>query len=650
MRIEPNFRIPIFEQAERAFSRSVNLECRTDLCRDDRQYEKSIISYFASFPDRGGLCYISHANLWLHTPAYWNQNSGEYRGYRGEIELPTDEDDTAWMIVYADGVVDISELFNNPETDEEWREIGQGFTTTIRSGVEVKELEEFYFSADCKKLNSSTYHQKKLSDWVDEVFLLIPRDGEFTLHEFQPKKLQGQSAVSDYTLDCLFGNKTEKPKAIAQETLGPMTVEGYGFWLSQKIDEVLPRELLGDEVKGKPDDLVLSIEFGQDQVDNVEYFERLEGLCDYESIYYRPSLVLRLKTTVSKMWFMDYLQIAKEAEGLVSRIFAGWRYLPRGLSRIEVSAPRSLNEQTADAIARREARSGYQRLLRDFMDVREPFDSMQKLYRRRMEALDILHGEYLDDIVAQQKPLPFFLEYPYRVYRRESDPFRKLRAGKRLLGVLAKVPLFLVLEDLLAIENALGEEVLSLLESNPPSDGTLAALHCRVAKDIECMKEPPNLIFQGLIPLLRNNRQLVEIVEKRNRLNHEPFDHEGFFDILDEAAPQMMESLRDALSHCRFIIPSGMRLDGDKKIVSAEDVCCSDSMFEKIEFETNLGLENFPSGELIAIGRGSEISVRLGRLVKTKIILQESYDFGVFDRVDKKEERHFVFLRADEDV
>lgn len=674
MSLDPEFRIPLFEQVARAPLNRDSMECTDEFLRDDLQYENCVVNYYRSFPAKGGIDYDPSTDSWKHAPVFINMKTGEIRPYDGSYELPTHEEDNWTIIVFADGVVEISSFINEPAYDGDWLESAGGIFTTILSGIEVGELEKFICSVDCKRLKHSACYPRKLSDLVDEVFLLIPDSASsaMKLYPFHPKMLRGVDPITDFNLNQFFGCEPELPVphdklldfvqelGVDPEKFGmdpdDLTPQLPGIVrrfltsnsdFAEFVQERMPEGVLGEEVMPKPDDLVLSIDFGPDRFEEVNYFEQVEYLNKSAPYHWGPLIVFRLKENVSRMWLIDYLKFAEEADGLIKRIFTGWKHLPRGLSRISVDLPKSLNDQTASAIARRGARSSYHRFLGDLMKLREPFSEMQKVYQRRRSGLEVLHSDYLDDLVAQQKPLPFFLEYPHRVYRRETDPFKKLRAGKRLLGVLAKIPLFLVLEELLALDDSLGEDILSFLESSPPSDGTLVSMHAKVAKEIDERSEMPLRVFSNLIGFLRENQPLMEIVQRRNRLNHEPFDLEGFFEILDSEVPKLIERLRDTLSECRFIIPSGMKLENGKKIVSGENICSPDSMFEKVDFETTLGLEDFPNDELIAYVRGSEQTVRLGKLVMAKTILEKSHDFGVFDRVDKKNKRHFVFLRSD---
>jgi len=280
------------------------------------------------------------------------------------------------------------------------------------------------------------------------------------------------------------------------------------------------------------------------------------------------------------------------------------------------------------------------------MRMREPFNQIKTTYEKRTRAAKGLHTENLEDLISIQDPLPYFIEYPYRNFRREDDHVRRIGAAKRLVSVLAKAPLYLVIEELLHLGDPLGNEFLELLTGAAPSDGTLAGLHTRL---FQRFGEAGNVklgIFEELLQCIADNSLLMTMVEARNRYTHEPFDDHGFLQLMDNHAPRFVYALRGALKNCRFIVPINLRVEPDtnKKIVTAEDACNSDAYFRRVDLEVQQPLEKFPTGKLLAYRATPESTFVLNTLVRTEIVTEKIRDFQLFDRA-KGEERVFSNVR-----
>ncbi|MEX1116506.1 MAG: hypothetical protein WEB53_14760 [Akkermansiaceae bacterium] len=359
-----------------------------------------------------------------------------------------------------------------------------------------------------------------------------------------------------------------------------------------------------------------------------------------------PLIALRLKKEVSIMWFSDYLDHASESENLITRFLHDWQSIPASFKNVMIEMPSTKRDQIAHSIELRCARLHYQEAIERLSSLREPFKEITPLYQKRTKAVEAVHGESLDDIQAIQQPLPFFIEYPFRHFRKEDDHIQKIRAGQRLLGVLAKVPLFLVVEELLSVGHQLGTRMLKTLEERAPSDGTLVALQKLIADELGKLDDSPLMMFPRLQKMMEDTVHLDAMVAARNRLHHEPFDEDGFLQTISEHAPQVVDALRGALHGCRFIVPLHGKVINGEKIIIAEDACSSDAHFRTVELMVSLPLESFPSGELMVWSAKPERAMPLGKLLTSKLVTRQSRDFGIFDRMQKNE-RHFTFLRSE---
>ena len=360
-----------------------------------------------------------------------------------------------------------------------------------------------------------------------------------------------------------------------------------------------------------------------------------------------PSLVQRLKQDVSRMWFTDYLDHASESEGLLENLLRDWRQTSKHLKNVTVTMPSLKRDQVACSIAIRASLLTYRQEILYLCAQREPFSKILPLYLKRTAAVRAIHNELLDEICAIQEPLPFFLEYPYRQFRREDDLVKRIRAGQRLLGVFAKVPLFLVTEELIEKNHPLGSSVLAKLEERPLSDGALVDLQHWLAKELYKASGSPIVVFRELVKLLGQKGRLENLVAARNRMHHEPYDEIGFLKMLDEEAPLAIQDLRNALREIRFIIPQHGKVVDGRMIITAEDVCSPEAHFRTVELPVSLPLESFPSDNLVAWCQAPEKAVSLARLLTSKLILRQSRDFGIFDRVQKNQ-RQVTFLRSEE--
>jgi hypothetical protein len=270
---------------------------------------------------------------------------------------------------------------------------------------------------------------------------------------------------------------------------------------------------------------------------------------------------------------------------------------------------------------------------------------MARTYRKRSKAANLLHSDFLEDTVAMESPLPFFIEFPYRRFRKQDDELEKVKAGQRLLTILSKVPLFLLIEELRACKHHLGDELLEKVGERPASDGVLVDLQKTAAESIKAQGIKLS-VFDGLTELVSNHKLLEQMVTARNRWHHEPFDHESFLIAMTKYSAEYIPLLRQALADILFIVPHAMEFSDGQKVLIGEDVSSSDSHFRKRDWKVDLPMEAFPKNVLVAYRPIRSARVPLGTLITSKLVDRKMLDFGVFDRQSKSGEPVFVFLRA----
>lgn len=544
--------------------------------------------------------------------------------------LAYDSQDDCWEQLTVDGNTHLMLMVNEngrvslcPGDDVD---VGSYLETTIEAGDELNELLDFYSTAMAPQIGSSAIAARSMAQFVDEVLLLVPSPrGEFTALTLVGHQITASCPAIAAAIDAWFSQDWR-----ALEEIG--FLHDSAEWLlrlSQHIAIGAPRDLvIGD--------IVLTAE------GRIHYFGMLESGSD-SSVGSVPAIVLRPKKTYSTMWLYDYFTHAKEAEGLVQRICRDWKLLPKMLSQIPVSAPSTKTDQVASSLASRTARMEYLRYLESAMRMREPFGQVVATYKKRTIAAKGLHTDLLDELHAMQCPLPFFLEYPYRRYRRADDPLDKIRTAQQLLNTLVKSPLFLVVEELVSVGDPTGQEIMEALSARPASDGALLNMQRQVVRSSAAKSLK---LFRPLLDVMQDHDTWGKMVETRNRYSHPPFDPLPFVDAMDKGAAIIMESLRGALSNCRFLMPSHFQFVSGQQILTAEDICNSDSCFRRIHLPVKLPIESFPCGNLVAWRADPEASVTLGHLVSTKAVTANTLDFGLFDRMENDQAR-FTFLRSE---
>lgn len=571
---------------------------------------------------QGGIrSFVSHGPLDSHVSQL---------KFKTEYGIPVHDTETnLWQQREPAGEKEITIIASSDQRIQINSELGLNLVTTLRAGNEMPELLNFLMHSKADKIDSSTTVQRKINSLVEDVFLLVGerKSQNFTILPFHGdiigKRYLWIMKMADVWLHGDWSDMEAISKSSDSNPVESHTQEGGPH----------------GAVSSRDGDLVFCCS-------GTYAGPYLEPIPEADSALSSPNLVIRLKKNVSRMWFSDFLEYAIEAQDLIKNCFLNWESMPQSFMELLIDIPRLKRDQIAHSVELRRARLSYRDSVEGLSFMREPFQGITRLYRKRAKAVEAVHGESLEDIEAIQRPLPFILEYPYRHFRREDDPLQKSRAGQRLLGVLIKVPLFLVIEELLAIGHRLGSMILDAIEERPNSDGALLELQQLVAKELATLPASPLVIFDTLQILLNDTQNLNAMVTARNRMHHEPYDEVGFIRVMEELAPSVVTSLREALKKCHFVVPHHGRVLGGDKLIKAEDTCSADSHFKMIDLKVTLPLEHFPSGELIVWKSSPEQTLKLGSLLTSKLVTQQSRDFGIFDRMNKKE-RYFTYLRSD---
>jgi hypothetical protein len=500
-------------------------------------------------------------------------------------------------------------------------------SSTIQSYAELIELMEFYERTSVGKINPVKLSQTPLSSVVDKIFLLVHGQyisssslfelkGEYI--ELMPDKLVlflHAYFTKDYTV-CHYASEY---------------YDLNEFFIDNQIE--LPLLESGSLERG---DLVLDSTMGWRTAGEV--FQEVDS-----EFGYAPCLAIRLKDAFSKSYFSDFARLTPEGEEMTTKLLSGWKTIRKTLREVFITAPSNKVDQVAASVSLRNARKSYIDTVNSLSNLKESLEDIAHTYRKRAVATNLLHGDFLEDAVAIGRPLPFFIEFPYRQFRKQDDVLEKVKSGQRLLTILSKVPLYLLIEELKSANHPVGEQLLNRVNERAASDGVLVELQKYAVKLI---KESgfQLTVFSKLTDLVSNNSLLDRMVESRNRLHHEPFDHEGFIDSMMAYSSEYIPLMRRALDGICFFVPRCMEFFEGQKIVVGEDISSSDSIFRTKKWKVNLPMESFPTNSLVAYSISGQAVIPLGTLITYKIIDHKVMDFGVFDR-NAGGQPIFVFLR-----
>jgi hypothetical protein len=348
------------------------------------------------------------------------------------------------------------------------------------------------------------------------------------------------------------------------------------------------------------------------------------------------------------MYFIDFVEHTKEGEVLHLTLEKDLERLPQILNQTRVKYPANRLSQIRLGVELRVAKCAYEDKVHSLMRIREPAEKLQERYQLRTKNVQGLHTEYLEELHSMQHPLPFLIEYPRRRFSRADDRLVKIKYGQRLLNLLAKLPLFLALEESRAKPECkqLTAPIEARLFGKPASDGTLA----------ECLRDVQTLVHEKkvLLPwfgrLIQRYRQegeehLAKLIKPLNRYKHPPYDDRTFLNALEAEIPVLINLFRECLDGLLFIAPESQNQQGANHVVSARVLMGFDVDFLKRDLLVTAPFEVFPAGELVVVDSKQDRALVLSRLFKSQPIHTISLDIGVFDRVVEGHPE-FVFIRG----
>ena len=348
------------------------------------------------------------------------------------------------------------------------------------------------------------------------------------------------------------------------------------------------------------------------------------------------------------MFFHIFAKQSSEGAALLKHLAADPDVLPSRIRQTQVEYPSTLRAQQRLAFEFRALRQRYDDRHASLVNEREPVKQLIELYERWIRNIDLLHDEYLLEIEAMRRPLPFLLEYPLRRLARADEPLDKVIRGQQFLTILLKSGVLLPLEEALVSPNC-PETVQALareLGGRSLSDGAWLDLLQRFRTTAAAASLSLPLFGQllaasgGEVETALNN-----LVATRNRFHHPPHDAKAMIQAFDKQLPALTSFLRSCLPRVAFIIPQSLRVSEGKRFVRGLDLMGFDTEFQTREFSVKAPLESFPNDKIIAMDSAGSNVVTLGRFFTSKSVKASTIDIGIFDRNDDNQPC-FEFVRG----
>lgn len=502
---------------------------------------------------------------------------------------------------------------------------------------EIGECLDFLENGRESKTRKISYREFSLNTVIEEVFLVLVIRGEF---QFVPFRIQAIDKACPELLAKLrhpFDINSENPHRSASYL--------WWGWIEALTEE---GKLDLDSLPGLEDALLSDYIYSPDSGDlfTVRKQQFVRNSHAVDSI--GPLFGIRLKKEISPMYFWNFVHFYSEGEGFLKTLFERWKELPGILGKEQIKLPTSKLSQTQRAIEFRTALLEYREEIDALQRIREPEADIVTLYRKRIEFADFSRTEYAQEVQILQNPLPFLIEWPYRRFRCGNDRLERIKFAQQLLNILAKLAVFLPLEELFAAEAEVESQWRSFDEEfrgKPASDGTLVDIHKRMSKALVGV-DSKLTVFRGLIRSLAelDSGHFQALVKARNDFHHPPYDETKFLRVCDAHFDQVVSAFRDGLRSVVFIIPKGMQLKDGKKLIEATYAMGYETDFQDKEIEVRAPFESFPTGELLAFNTQFQTSLVLKRYFKQVSITSNSIDFGLFDKV-KAGKASFAFIR-----
>lgn len=506
-------------------------------------------------------------------------------------------------------------------------------TTRIESPEELGEVLALFMSIRPTHLEAPNWISLPLASIIEQVLLVLRREGQDVLVPFDAKLLAKQQPELWRAITVLQNLKTEP------EALNSLEYSCWADWVEKYADW----KSLTAPTPPSAHDLFYSEDCGL-------HSWRLHAERETEFFDVAPKFALRINPKHSPMFFHLFTQQTREGATVLPDLATNLENVQAWLKRTQVNYPSSVVAQRRLAFEFRNLRQQYDDKHESLVREREPAKQLIELYEKRVRLIGRWHSEYVHEMEVAASPLPFFLEYPLHRWSiaDDHDRMEQVVRAKQLLTVLVKSIVLLPLEEALA-QNGCPQSIRAfaddLSQRKPLSDGGWIELLGGLRKHCGEAGISLPLFGQLLVESTKIEPHLNQLVAARNRFNHPPYDADGMVKVFNQKVSDVIAFLRGHFSGKQFLMPQSLRIAEGRKLVRALLLSGFETEFRSVEREVTASLESFPSGKMVAADSTGASVLLLGRFFASKSLKAETIDVGIFDRVEG-DHACFEFVRG----
>jgi len=331
----------------------------------------------------------------------------------------------------------------------------------------------------------------------------------------------------------------------------------------------------------------------------------IEGLC------FCPNLK---RSSVMFLWeFFTYTEEGKAAIEAVVQC-GTLEEVVRKFTSQSVSVPAKVRQQIRFAIELRQTRQCLEDGISDVVKAREPAERILECTWRRLTQLSILKRSYQQEIDSILRPLPYFIEKPYRDFTRADPGWESIHSGLACASKIYKVMACLAIEEFEHNWPSSAQQkpkgVVSAIDEidsgKPVSDGRWVAVFQRICQ--EASKDIPLMLSIGA-GYYQKADKAFELIARRNKCWAHPdeSDRVSRCDMisklenkLQEILPMLIDVLRKGFENKEVLVPLNSRFkQGTGAVFEAKLAMGFDGDFKTVERPMIEGIDQYIDRELI---------------------------------------------------
>jgi len=349
-----------------------------------------------------------------------------------------------------------------------------------------------------------------------------------------------------------------------------------------------------------------------------------------------PSIGIHLCDQRSKLLFLEHFARSVDGMKLLEAVVGVPAQSSAVLQRTRILYPSERRHEQLQGIAWKGARGRFLSACEDVLNMKEPLRDVVRTYANRTQIVRWAAGEARADIAELMAPLPFFLSWPLRRYRRaDVGTLEQYSLASGVLTLLLKAPLFLLLEE--CGEKGwedLRSEAMKRFQEKKPSDGDFLSEFRRLRKSIRKHDDREPMVFGKLLELDGEVLNLLEsLVTARNRAHHPPNFYRAFLNLFGTKVEEIVAAFRDALEGVTFLATESISREKGCTYVLGRTLMGHDPDFLQGRCRVSDSMEKYEKGGIVAVA--GDRSVSLTTLFQGREVPVSSLDVGLFDRVER---------------